>query len=174
MESNPTYDLFFTGREDPRSCTIIGEDTKPVFFSFETLERGMMFNTRTNVMLYSEKLVATLDWSPGDHMGSFCIGSSRMSMSQLVLPGSVPNARGFFSSVDGRRFEWRKSHGGPASYDLFLLPNNVQVAAYRRYISSTTVGPSHGLLQYKFSNDLLLLESLLSLCLVRWIDTWGL
>jgi hypothetical protein len=44
-----TYDLFFTGRDDPRSCVIIGEDTKPVYFCFETAERNLMPNVRTMV-----------------------------------------------------------------------------------------------------------------------------
>jgi len=48
MASN-TYDLFFTGRDDPRSCVIIGEDTKPVYFCFETAERNLMPNVRTMV-----------------------------------------------------------------------------------------------------------------------------
>ncbi|KAK7467067.1 hypothetical protein VKT23_004128 [Stygiomarasmius scandens] len=173
MDSDPTYDLFFTGKEDPRSCTIIGEDVKPVFFSFETLERDVTSSTRT-IVTRGKEVVATLAWNPGNHIGYCYIGQTRMPMSQLVLPGTVPNARDFISSVDGRRFEWRKCHGSSTSYDLFHLPSNVRIAAYRRYVSTTIVGPSHGLLQYKFTNDMLLLESLLSLCLVRWIDMWGL
>lgn len=43
-----TYDLFFTGRDDPRNCVIIGEDVKPVYFCFET-ERNLMANVRTIV-----------------------------------------------------------------------------------------------------------------------------
>ena len=34
--ASDTYDLFFTGRDDPRGCLIIGEDTKPIYFCFET------------------------------------------------------------------------------------------------------------------------------------------
>lgn len=42
-----TYDLFFTGRDDPRdACVIIGRDVKPVFFEFETSE---IPTTRTTV-----------------------------------------------------------------------------------------------------------------------------
>ena len=51
MSSNATYDLFFTGRDDPRSCVVIGEDTKPVYFCFETSERNLMHNLRTMVSL---------------------------------------------------------------------------------------------------------------------------
>lgn len=28
--------LYFTGRDDPRDCIIMGEDTKPVFIEFQT------------------------------------------------------------------------------------------------------------------------------------------
>jgi hypothetical protein len=47
--TSKTYNLFFTGRDDPRSCVIIGEDTKPVYFCFETSERNLMPNIRTMV-----------------------------------------------------------------------------------------------------------------------------
>jgi len=49
LMASSTYDLFFTGRDDPRSCVIIGEDTKPVYFCFETAERNLMPNVRTMV-----------------------------------------------------------------------------------------------------------------------------
>jgi len=35
------YTLFFTGRDDPRGCIIIGEDTKPIYFCFETAEKSV-------------------------------------------------------------------------------------------------------------------------------------
>lgn len=47
--SDTTYDLFFTGKDDPRSCVIIGEDTKPVYFCFETPEPGLVSSIRTTV-----------------------------------------------------------------------------------------------------------------------------
>lgn len=47
--TSTTYDLFFTGRDDPRSCIIIGEDSRPVYFCFETTERNLMLNVRTMV-----------------------------------------------------------------------------------------------------------------------------
>lgn len=32
-----SFEIYFTGRDDPRNgCIVIGEDTKPVFFEFET------------------------------------------------------------------------------------------------------------------------------------------
>jgi hypothetical protein len=59
-----TYDLFFTGRDDPRRCIIIGEDVKPVYFCFETPERGLMPCTRTTVIIFHDRLVSSL---PGPH-----------------------------------------------------------------------------------------------------------
>jgi hypothetical protein len=55
---------------------------------------------------------------------------------------------------------------------LYAAPN-MQIAAFRRYSHETAVGPSHGLFQYTFNNDLLLVEALLALCLNRWIDLYG-
>ncbi|KAG7092395.1 hypothetical protein E1B28_008752 [Marasmius oreades] len=112
-------------------------------------------------------------------------------MSHLILPGTthkycfqpnltdssfltmipIASARGFTSS-EGKRFEWRRVQGNPTSYDLYMSPD-IHIAAFRRFVSSTAVGTSHGLLQYRFTNDILLLESLLSLCLIRWIDLHG-
>jgi len=34
--ASPPFEIYFTGRDDPRDCIIIGEDTKPVFFEFDT------------------------------------------------------------------------------------------------------------------------------------------
>ena len=56
-----TYNLFFTGRDDPRSCVIIGEDTKPVYFCFETSERNLMPNIRTMVSFFLD-IIATLSY----------------------------------------------------------------------------------------------------------------
>jgi hypothetical protein len=43
------YQLFFTGRDDPRCCMLIGEDTKPVYLSFETQESNLNQTVRTMV-----------------------------------------------------------------------------------------------------------------------------
>lgn len=91
-------------------------------------------------------------------------------MSHLVLPGMTPNARMFLS--DGARFEWRRCYDDHDSYDLYAAPNK-HIAAFRRYAQATPVGPSHGVLHYTFSHDILLLEALLALCLNRWIDWRG-
>jgi hypothetical protein len=102
-----TYDLFFTGRDDPRCCIIIGEDTKPIYLCFETPERGITPNTRTmvshvltrkpeilnndllKVYRNNKDVVASFEWSPGNHLGSATIGTRQLPMSHLVLPGSA-------------------------------------------------------------------------------------
>ncbi|KAK0210576.1 hypothetical protein DFS33DRAFT_1370995 [Desarmillaria ectypa] len=169
--ADPTYDLFFTGRDDPRSCVIIGEDTKPIYLCFDTPERSIAPSIRTTVLSNNKDLVASFDWSPGNHLGRVTIGKRQIPMSHLVRPGSRQNARSFVSS-DGRQLEWRKCPNDPTSYDLYVAPN-FQIAAFRRYVSSTAVGPTHGLLQYKFNHDTLLVEALLALALNRWIDLHG-
>jgi hypothetical protein len=167
MSPIDTYDLYFTGKDDPRGCIVIGEDTKPVYLVFET---SHIPSTRTTVYRNQEEVVALFDWIPGNHFGRAVIGTKQLPMSNLVLPGSAPNARLFWS--EGTRFEWRRCYEDPNSYDLFAIPNK-RIAIFRRYAQSTPIGPSHGMLQYTFSHDRLLLEALLALCLNRWIDWRG-
>jgi hypothetical protein len=57
-----TFDLFFTGRDDPRSCIIIGEDVKPIYFSFETRERQLMSpSIKTTVSRPSQSSCALIE-----------------------------------------------------------------------------------------------------------------
>jgi len=45
----PVYEVFFTGKDDPRDgCVVIGEDTKPIFYRFET-PPAYVGNPRTTV-----------------------------------------------------------------------------------------------------------------------------
>jgi hypothetical protein len=49
MTDPPVYEVFFTGRDDPRDgCIVIGEDTQPIFYRFETLP-SYTGNPRTTV-----------------------------------------------------------------------------------------------------------------------------
>ncbi|KAF9452259.1 hypothetical protein P691DRAFT_661400, partial [Macrolepiota fuliginosa MF-IS2] len=160
-----TYQLFFTGRDDPRCCMLIGEDTKPVYLSFETNPNQSL---RTLVYRNNKDLCAQLEWGTGPYLGNAAVGPRQLPMSQLVLPGSADNARKFFSS-DGKEFEWRRIREDTMAYDLFMAPN-VRIALFRKYNQLTAIGPSHGLIQYTFSNDNLLIEALVSLLLNRWID----
>ncbi|TFK27393.1 hypothetical protein FA15DRAFT_211809 [Coprinopsis marcescibilis] len=172
-----TYDLFFTGRDDPRSCIVIGEDVKPIYFSFETRERQQLMSPSIKTTVYkngSEQLCASLEWSPGNHLGNITIvGSNRqVPMSHFVLPGSCPLSRAFVAT-DGRRYEWRRLREVPTSYDLYSAGTSIRIAVFRRYAQATVVGPSHGLMQYTFINESLLVDSLLALCINRWIDLHG-
>ncbi|KAJ7109230.1 hypothetical protein C8R44DRAFT_635324 [Mycena epipterygia] len=167
-----TYNLFFTGRDDPRNCVIIGEDAVPRFFCFETPERQINV-TRTTVYSNTSSKVASLLFGPGNQLGSVTIGSRTVSMADLVSPGSSPNARTFFSA-DGRKYEWRRHSAANGAYDLYSLnPSVVRIAAFRRYAEETPVGRSTGLLQYTFAHDQLLLYSLLALSLNRWVDMYA-
>ena len=59
------------------------------------------------------------------------------------------------------------------TYQLFHVSPNVQsvrIAFFRKIDQQTPVGPAHGFLQYTFTQPFLLLESLLALCLNRWMD----
>ncbi|KAF8188400.1 hypothetical protein BJ912DRAFT_1022525 [Pholiota molesta] len=154
-----TYDLFFTGRDDPEA---------PVYFCFETTERNLMPNVRTMVYRNNKEVCAKLEWSPGNHLGGATIGSRQIPMSQLVLAGSSNSARAFISA-DGKRFEWRRNRD---SYDLFAA-QNMRIACFRRIVQPTAIGPSHAILQYTFTSDWLLIEALVALCVNRWIDLHG-
>ncbi|KAJ7751999.1 hypothetical protein B0H16DRAFT_1317685 [Mycena metata] len=172
-----TFNLFFTGKDDPRSCLCIGEDIIPRFFCFETPDRQIN-GVRTTVYSNNSSEVASLDFGPGNQLGSVTIGNSTQperytfSMVDLVSPGSSPNARTFFS-LEGRKYEWRRTANVSGAYDLYAMhPPIVRVAAFRRCSEDTPVGRSTGLLQYTFAQDGLLLHSLLSLCLNRWVDMY--
>ena len=100
---------------------------------------------------------------------------------------SDSSARSFLSS-DGLQFEWRRDQDTPSSYDVRLTPtflsihvlNSLQlyagsdkpIAVFRRFPQPqpTAIGPAHGLFQYSFNRDNLLTESLVALCINRWID----
>ncbi|KAJ7343629.1 hypothetical protein DFH08DRAFT_233368 [Mycena albidolilacea] len=174
-----TFDLFFTGKSDPLSCVVIGEDVVPRFFCFETPDR-QSYGVRTTVYSNNSSKVASLVFGPGNQLGSVTIGGSRaepgyrtVSMADFLLPGSNHNARSFFSA-DGRKYEWRKCANISGAYDLYALnPPIVRVAAFRRCSEETPVGRSTGLLQYTFAQDGLLLYTLLSLCLNRWVDMYA-
>uniref|UniRef100_A0A8H7Y594 DUF6593 domain-containing protein n=1 Tax=Psilocybe cubensis TaxID=181762 RepID=A0A8H7Y594_PSICU len=171
--ASTTYDLFFTGRDDPRSCVIIGEDTKPIYLSFETAERNLLTPyVRTMVYRNNKEVCAKLEWSPGNHLGGATIGNRHLPMSQLILAGSTSSARAFVSS-EGKRFEWRRNRDDPTSYDLYAS-HNTRIAVFRRYKQATAIGPSHAVLQYSFTQDSLLVDALVALCVVRWVDIHGL
>ncbi|KXN82571.1 hypothetical protein AN958_02422 [Leucoagaricus sp. SymC.cos] len=167
-----TYQLFFTGRDDPRSCILIGEDTRPVYLTFETQENTGSSNSSLQIYRDTRDLCARLEWGTGGYLGNAVIGNRQFPMAQLVLPGSMNYSARRFASSDGGQFEWRRMREDTTTYDLYMAPN-VRIALFRKYSQLTAIGPSHGLIQYTFSNDELLIEALLSLLLNRWIDMNG-
>ena len=49
MAEPAVFEVFFTGKDDPRDgCVVIGEDTKPIFYRFET-PPSYVGNQRTTV-----------------------------------------------------------------------------------------------------------------------------
>ncbi|KAJ7172628.1 hypothetical protein C8R46DRAFT_894274 [Mycena filopes] len=169
-----TFNLFFTGKDsdDPRTtCVIIGEDIAPRFFCFETPDRqNSEHGVRTTVHSDNSNKVASLVFGPGNQLGNVIIGNSAHSQVRSLLSNG---ARTFFS-LEGRRYEWRKTANVSGAYDLYAMnPPVVRIAAFRRCSEETPVGRSTGLFQYTFAQDGLLLYSLLSLCLNRWMDMYA-
>ncbi|KAJ8597905.1 hypothetical protein M405DRAFT_2050 [Rhizopogon salebrosus TDB-379] len=166
--ASPPFQICFSGRDDPRDCIIIGNDTKPVYFEFET--QYLSPSTVRTTISSDGNPVAAFDWGEnGSSLGVATIGNREIPMTQLVQQGSNSAARRF-ASADGNLYEWRRCHNDPRSYELFAAPN-VKIAFFQRFSQQTPIGPSHGTLEYYFSHDLLLLEALLALNLNRWLDS---
>ncbi|PPQ81241.1 hypothetical protein CVT25_015765 [Psilocybe cyanescens] len=101
------------------------------------------------------------------------ISSAEMKLTVVAENSDVlPSARAFVSS-EGKRFEWRRNRDDPTSYDLYAS-HNTRIAVFRRYRQATAIGPSHAVLQYSFTQDSLLTEALVALCVTRWVDIHGL
>lgn len=94
-----------------------------------------------------------------------------------------------FQAVDGRFYEWRRSYPDPKSYEvcyafghrpshcpytcacqLYPGPNTSPIAVYRHFPQASPIGPTHGTLEYNFTDGLFLLQMLLALNLNRWLD----
>lgn len=117
--------------------------------------------------------MAHFDWDLGNHLGTGSYLGKDIEMAQLVKNGTNHYCRRF-ASRNGGVYEWRRCLDNPHGYDLFTVPGNLRLAEYRRMSMNTPVGPSHAYLHLWFDAEDLLLESLLSLCLNRWIDWHGL
>ncbi|KIJ30300.1 hypothetical protein M422DRAFT_36606 [Sphaerobolus stellatus SS14] len=164
---NDCYDLYFFGegqvQNNPRHTNIIGyEGDHPMFFQFFTI----LSQSSTQTRIYrDQREVAKLDWTAGTHLGMLTIGRRQVHMGQLLTNTSV---RSFNLSTDGTTFEWRRTQ--THDYELYS-PGNRRIATYSRVTYQTRWGACHGLFRYSFkSQDALLLEALISLCLNRWID----
>ncbi|KIJ68938.1 hypothetical protein HYDPIDRAFT_80777 [Hydnomerulius pinastri MD-312] len=162
------YEIYFTGKDDPRDgCIVIGDDERPVFFEFET---AYLSPTTRTTICSDQRPVAAFDWDMnGGGLGMATIGDRVFPMGHLVMPGSCSNSRRF-QSADGRFYEWRRSYREPNSYELYAAPNTPPIAMYGKFSQTTPIGPSHGTLEYNFTDGLFLLESLLALNLNRWLD----
>lgn len=53
---------------------------------------------------------------------------------------------------------------------LYVGPNTHPIAVYRSFPQATPIGPTHGTLEYNFTDGLFLLQTLLALNLNRWLD----
>jgi len=173
MSAQQVFEVFFTGKDDPRDgCIVIGEDTKPIFFRFETT-LTTVDDTRTTIYRNAGEVVAWLDWSAGNNLGFVTIANRQpVPMTHFVMHGSTPNSR-VFLSADTRQFEWRRCEDDPYSYDLCVRSNMTRIASYRRCDQATPIGPSYAFMSYLFDNDLLLLEALVALCINRCLDWHG-
>jgi len=165
------FDLYFVGRSnDPRNVQVIGfEGSNPILYSFETI--SVTSQTRTTITQGSGDMVALFDWTNGTHLGLCSLARNRkFAMAFLVDTGSTSFSRSFRhkSSV----YEWRRIASD--AYDLYSA-DNTRLALFRSKRQGTPVGDSHGYMQYSFhSHESLLLDSLLALCVNRWIDKNGL
>jgi len=163
--ANRTFDLYFTGKDDPRDCIVIGEDTKPIYIEFQT-PNWQSTEARTTVYRDNREAVAFLDWTMGVHLGRVTMDNKQFPMSDMLQPGLTKGSRLFH--YDGSPFEWRRSPDLNA-YDLYFTPN-IKIATFRRFAQHTPIGPSHGHLRYTFHDDRFLLRVLVSLCLNRWME----
>jgi len=168
------HELYFTGKDDPRAgCIMIGYvGERPIYYHFET---GVlpMGNTRTIIYRNESEAVAYFDWNNGTQPGTLTYGNNQqVSMSWLVMPGSNDNCRSFIA-ISGSHFEWRRApdEHGQLKYDLYAGPTSM-IATYFRFPQpkDTPVGPSYGMMKFKFDDDNLLVSALMALSLNMWKD----
>ncbi|EMD34454.1 hypothetical protein CERSUDRAFT_158940 [Gelatoporia subvermispora B] len=131
--------------------------------------RGLELIFQRKVYRNDTEPVAYLDWANGDGLGMATIRDKKDTpMSWLIMRGASQNAR-MFISYDNRSYEWRRLPDVSQAYDLYLVPDH-RVATFRRVNQQTPVGPSYALMEYVIDNEALLLESLVALCINRWVD----
>ncbi|OCH90288.1 hypothetical protein OBBRIDRAFT_606944 [Obba rivulosa] len=167
--------IYFMKRDDIRhGCGIIGfintpqQKDVPVYYRLETPQAAGQV-TRTTVYRNDTEPVAYLNWANGDGLGMATIRDKKDTpMSWLIMRGTVPNAR-MFISYDNRKYEWRRMSASPEAYDLYLAPD-YRMGTFRRVNSTTPVGNSYAFMEHIIDNEALLLESLVALCINRWID----
>ncbi|KAG8745343.1 hypothetical protein FRC11_013110, partial [Ceratobasidium sp. 423] len=171
-------DVYWT-TNDPRNTGVIGyEGAKPIFFRFVTTTT--LNSTRTVVWKGTnnpnvENEIAWLDWESMNHLGTATIGRFQTPMANLLQRGTTPRCRIFAIPGDGRRFEWRRSESDPCHYDLYDGSGKVY-ASHTVYLQPqrSAVAELNAVMNYWFKDDeMLLLTSIISLTINRWIDQNG-
>ncbi|CAE7231233.1 unnamed protein product [Rhizoctonia solani] len=148
-----------------------------------------------------EQEVAWLDWESMNHLGTATIGRFQTPMTNLLQRGTTPRCRIFAIPGDGRRFEWRRCETDPCRYDLYdgsgklcashtvyLQPQRSAVAELNAVMNywfkedemvseswnrTTNRGAYRIPPPFRSSSFQLLLTSIISLTINRWIDQNG-
>ncbi|CAE6515573.1 unnamed protein product [Rhizoctonia solani] len=174
-------DVYWTS-PDPRDSGIIGyEGGRPVFWRLDTT---IAYHNATRTTVFKgvgqtsrEEEVAWLDWTSVNHLGLATIGDMEVPMSQLVQRGSVIRSRQFMipDLHDQRVFEWRRDDIFDSMYQLYSA-DGTMMASFELYDipQPSSIGPLHAVMRYWYEkDDNLMLTSILSLTLIRWITLHG-
>ncbi|GAB1517551.1 hypothetical protein RhiXN_01901 [Rhizoctonia solani] len=124
-----------------------------------------------------EEEVAWLDWTSVNHLGLATIGNMEVPMSELVQRGSAFRSRQFMilDPQDQRVFEWRQDELFNNMYRLHNADGTV-IASFELYDmpQPSSIGPLYAVMRYWYKeDDNLMLTSILSLTLIRWIALHG-
>ncbi|KAF8682524.1 hypothetical protein RHS04_02466 [Rhizoctonia solani] len=179
--NHPSNDLYWTS-PDPRDSGVIGyEGARPVFWRLATT---MAYHNATRTIVFKgvdqssrEEEVAWLDWTSVNHLGLATIGNMEVPMSQLVQRGSAFRSRQFMilDPQDQRVFEWRQDELFNNMYRLHNADGTV-IASFELYDmpQPSSIGPLYAVMRYWYKeDDNLMLTSILSLTLIRWIALHG-
>ncbi|KAG8689511.1 hypothetical protein FRC11_002226, partial [Ceratobasidium sp. 423] len=175
--NHTSNDVYWTS-PDPRDSGIIGyEATRPIFWRLATT---MAYHNATRTIVFKgadqssrEEEVAWLDWTSVNHLGLATIGDMEVPMSQLVQRGSTFRSRQFTipDLQDQRVFEWRRDDIFDSMYQLYSS-DGTMMASFELYDmpQPSSIGPLYAVMRYWYEkDDNLMLTSILSLTLVRWI-----
>ncbi|KDN49427.1 hypothetical protein RSAG8_02129, partial [Rhizoctonia solani AG-8 WAC10335] len=181
VANDDSNDLYWTS-PDPRDSGIIGyEGARPVFWRLGTT---IAYHNATRTTVFKgvsdssiEEEVAWLDWASVNHLGLATIGKMEVPMSQLVQRGSTFRSRRFVipDLQDQRVFEWRRDSMFDGMYQLFSADGTL-MASFELYDAPqpSSIGPLYAVMRYWYEkDDNLMLTSILSLSLIRWIVLHG-
>jgi len=119
--------------------------------------------------------VATFHWIGGTALGTAKVrGKLDHHMGELVIVNGYPNGcRAFYSRGPDEIksvYRWKRVDGG--GYDL-IHSSGATIGMFRMQRETTPIGEIYATLYYNFSCDELFVDSILSLCLNRWLDGMG-